>query len=143
MPVRIEGVELIDEIEYYTTVVYPIMFSDEMKADVSLHGSPILIGMTEDSVGVSTEIVGVELRESIVYKSYTYAEQISASVAIVDASLVDSIAYKTVETADSISVATPDILSASMNTTIQYINYNNWAAENISVSTAIISGELT
>jgi hypothetical protein len=141
--VRIVSAVLTDEIEYYTTVVYPIIYSDEMKVSVVLQGSPILIGMMEDSVGVSTEIVGVDLRDSIVYKSYTYAEQINTSVAIVNASLVDSIVYKTLETSDKISVAAPEISSASMNTTIQYIDYNNWAAENITVSTAIISGELT
>ncbi len=143
------GGELIEaESIFYTSILYPFIFSDEMSAAaVELRSGYILTITSEDVAVPAPALHSGTLVVTIAFLSYTNwpLEEIEvATPALQSGTLVPTIAFISYgPKPEAMEVSTVTLQSGTLVVTINYIDYINWPTEEAEVSTPTLqSGTL-
>ena len=136
--------------EYFTSVLYPIIFDDGLTA----HASDILNGNIfenpSDMMAAETPaIISGNITPTIIYQSYADWPNESLqtnSPDIISGNITPTIIYQSYADwpIENIEAGSPSIQAGTITTVISYVDYSNWAIEQLQIGTpSIQSGEIT
>ena len=135
--------------QFFTSVLYPFDVSDSLSITMPLIVSGFEWTVPHETMHLSQlQLEAGTLTVTIVYITYNnplYIDTMHISQLQLEAgTLVQTIVYVSYHIpAEPIDVASPVILSGTLDVLIDYITYNNWTAEPIDVaSPVILSGTL-